>query len=43
MKDKLKEYGTLVLLIICMVLGFVALSLAFRELFSMILGVIQCA
>ena len=38
MKEKLKEYGTLVLLLIAMVLGFMALSLAFRELFSMIGG-----
>ena len=38
MKEKLKEFGVLVLLLISMVLGFIALSVAFRELFSMIWG-----
>ena len=38
MKEKLKEYGVLVLLLIAMVLGFIALSVAFRDLFAMIWG-----
>lgn len=39
MKEKLKEYGVLVLLLIAMVLGFIALSVAFRDLFAMMCGV----
>ncbi len=38
MKEKLKEFGVLVLLIISMVLGFIALSVAFTDLFAMIWG-----
>ena len=38
MKDKLKEYGVLALLIICLVVAFMALALNFRDLFAMIWG-----
>ena len=38
MKEKLKDFGVLVLLLIAMVLGFIALSVAFTDLFAMIWG-----
>lgn len=38
MKEKLKEFAELLVILIGMVLGFIALSLAFRELFSMVWG-----
>lgn len=38
MKEKLKELGVVVLLLISMVLGFMALSVAFTDLFAMIWG-----
>ena len=38
MKEKLKDFLELLEIILSMVLGFMALSLAFRELFSTIGG-----
>ena len=38
MKEKLKDFCVLVLLLIAMVLGFIALSVAFTDLFAMIWG-----